>query len=93
MDQNYDLGSQNARNSFYTNQRQLDQSGAQLGANLLSQGMKGEWDPINQANGVYNDYTNFGSTNNNDGGGSDWQQILGGLMAGGSFANNMGWLK
>lgn len=39
--QNYNLGLQNSNNSFYTQNRGLDQSGYQLGANIFQNGVNG----------------------------------------------------
>lgn len=57
-DRNYNLGlgalgvqSQGLNNNFYTQNRQLDQSGAQLGANLTSTGTQGA---LGQGQGLYN---------------------------------------
>lgn len=55
---NYNLGlgglgvsSQTANNNFYTQNRSLDQSGAQLGANLYGTGTQGD---LSQGQGLYN---------------------------------------
>lgn len=98
LDQNYSLGlgnqaltNQGQQLGFYTNQRQLDQSGAQLGANLYNQGTNGQWNPINNASGVYNNYT--GLNNSTTGGtqqGGGAMGAAGGAMGAAQLAKNLG---
>lgn len=47
---NYNLGMTNANNSFYTNQRQLDQSGYRLGMDMMNSANTGY---MNQGSGMY----------------------------------------
>ena len=49
-DQQHNLGMQGQNYNFYTQNRQLDQSGAQLGANLYNQGVNGN---LSQGAGQY----------------------------------------
>lgn len=86
------LGNQNSWMNFYTNQRGQDLSQLGLGAQLYQSGLTGEWNPLNQASGIYN--TASGNTVNvNSGGqtGGGWQGILGGALTGASLGNRMGW--
>lgn len=53
---NYNLGMTNAQNNFYTNQRQLDQSGYRLGAELATMANQGF---IDQGTGTYQTGTTF----------------------------------
>jgi hypothetical protein len=89
--QNRNLQNDAQRNSFNLGNRQLDQSGARLGADLFTGGMNGEWSPLNNASSIYGNYTGYGTTTNNQSSGGGWQGALGGLLGGANFANQMGW--
>jgi hypothetical protein len=91
--QNRNLQDDAQRNSFNLGNRQLDQSGARLGADLFTGGMNGEWSPLNNANSIYGNYTGYGTTTNNQSSGGGWQGALGGILGAGNFANQMGWWK
>ena len=51
-------------NNYNTN-RQLDQSGAVIGANLYNLGQQGPWNTLNNANGLASPYTGNGTTTSN----------------------------
>ena len=70
--QNRNLSRYQGDQGFYTQQRGQDQNGALLGANLYSQGMQGQWDPLTHASQVYSPYTGIKSetTNQSQGGGA-----------------------
>ena len=90
-DQSNALGNKQADYGFFTGNRSLDQGDFRNGLAAYGLGAGGEWDALNNANGIFGDYTGFGtstSTSGQDGG--NWQQILGGLLGGAQFGQNMG---
>lgn len=94
QDLSYDLGNTGQRNSFYTQNRQLDQSGMALGADLYSKGINGEWSPLRQANDIYTPFAGNGTTTQNSGSDSNWQNAIGtGLGIWGTGLNNGWWGK
>jgi hypothetical protein len=97
-DMTYNLGMTNAGNSananamsFYTNQRNLDQNGLRLGADLYGAGITGEWKPVNEASSVFQPYTGFGTTTASGQQGGGWQGALGGGLGAAQLAKNFGW--
>jgi hypothetical protein len=99
MDQNYNLGLgglnlgyQNSRNNFYTAQRGLDQSGAQIGANIYNLGEQGQWSPYQNYANTLSPWSGFGTTTGNTSQGGGWQGAVGGGIAGLSFAHQMNWI-
>lgn len=89
--QNRNLQNDAQRNSFYLGNRQLDQSGARLGADLFTGGMSGEYDPLRNASSIYQPYTGYGTTTSNQSSGGGWQGALGGLLGGATLGRQMGW--
>ena len=99
MDQNYNLGlgnqaltNQGQQLGFYNTQRQLDQSGLALGANLYANGIGGEWSPIQNAADIYKPFSGMGGSetaSSSNGGGA--LGALGGLWGGAKFGKDMGW--
>jgi hypothetical protein len=77
--------------NFYTNNRQLDQSGVALGANMMGLANNGDWSGLNSANGIFGNYTGFGNTTNSSQSGGGWQGGLGGAIGGATLGRNMGW--
>jgi hypothetical protein len=77
--------------SFYSQQRQLDQSGAALGANLYGLGQQGQWSPYSQFNNVLSPYTGFGTTTGTGSQGGGLQGILGGALSGTALGQMAGW--
>jgi hypothetical protein len=90
-DQNRELQRYGYDQNFYTNNRQLDQSGAQLGANMMGLANNGDWSGLNSANNIYGNYTGFGNTTNSSQSGGGWQGALGGAIGGATLGRNMGW--
>lgn len=84
MDQGYFLGNQGQQLGFYNTQRQLDQSGAALGASLYGLGTNGMWNPLNNFTGMISPWAGNGNgtTTSNTSQGGGWPGILGGLGAG-----------
>jgi hypothetical protein len=76
---------------FYTANRGLDQSGAALGANLFGLANSGDWSGLNNANGIYSQYSGFGNTNTSAQQGGGWQSGLGGAIGGATLGRTMGW--
>jgi hypothetical protein len=98
MDQNYSLGLgglsnqwDSNRNQFYTQQRGLDQTGAQIGAQMYGNGQNGQWSPITNAQNIYGNYTGFGNNTSSTSQGGGWQGAVGGGMAGAGYANQNRW--
>jgi hypothetical protein len=89
MDRN--LQEMQGNQQFYTQQRGQDLMGAGVGANLINQGLQTQWTPLNNAANIYGQFSGNGTTTNSSNSGGGWQGALGGLMAGGSFAKQMGW--
>ncbi len=90
-DQNRDLQRYQGDQNFYTAQRGQDYQGIGLGADLMSRGLQQQWAPINNANGVYNQYTGLGTTTGSQQSGGGWGGAIGGALGAGQFARNMGW--
>ena len=90
-DANRQLSRYGMDQGFYTAQRGQDQTGADLGANLMRQGQQGQWGPLNNANGIYGNYTGFGNTNNTQNSGGGWQGAVGGALGAAQLGQNMGW--
>jgi hypothetical protein len=80
--------------SFFGQQRGQDLAQVSTGAGLLSGGLDTAWQPLKNANSVYGTYSPFGSrtTSTPDSGGG-LQGLLGGALAGASFAQQAGWWK
>jgi hypothetical protein len=76
---------------FFTQQRGQDLMGAGVGAGLINNGLNTQWQPLQNAANIYGQFSGNGTTTNSSNSGGGWQGILGGLMAGGSFAKNQGW--
>lgn len=94
----YDLGSQGLRlqdqgqqMNFYNQQRGLDQNGLVIGGKLYNLGTTGQWNPLNSANGIYNDYSGLGNTTGSTSAGGGLSGILGGALSGAQFGRNMNW--
>lgn len=90
-DQNRELQRYGYDQGFYTNNRQLDQSGAALGANLYGLANNGDWSGLNSANNIYGNYTGFGNTTNSSQSGGGWQGALGGGLGTAQLGKNLGW--
>lgn len=88
---NYALGNQGQMLNYDTNQRQLDQSGARLGADIYNLGVTGQWGPINNMTGAINPYTGNGSTTTNQGGGA--MGAAGGALGAAQLAQILGLFK
>jgi hypothetical protein len=76
---------------FATQQRGQDLMGVGVGSGLINQGLNTQWQPLQNAANIYSQFAGNGTTTNSSNSGGGWQGILGGLMAGGSFAKNQGW--
>lgn len=77
--------------SFYTAQRGQDLQSMGLGAQLWQAGMNAPWTPIQNANGVYGNYTGFGNSTTTGQQGGGWQGALGGALTGASLGKSFGW--
>ena len=88
-DQNRDLTRYGMDQNFYNAQRGLDYQGIQLGANLTQQGLQAPWIPIQNAGNTYGNFTGYGTSSGDNG--TNWQQILGGVLGGAQFGRNMNW--
>jgi hypothetical protein len=93
-DQNRALQKYGQDQSFYGQQRGQDLAQVSTGAGLLSGGLDAQWQPLKNANSVYGTYSPYGSktTSTPDSGGG-LQGLLGGALAGASFAQQAGWWK
>jgi hypothetical protein len=92
QDANRDLSRYQGDQQFYNGGRALDLQGAQIGGNLITQGVQGGWLPINQASSVFNTTAGNNVTNTNtaqQGGG--WLGAAGGALGGAQLAKNVGW--
>ena len=87
------LGNQGQQLGFYAGQRAQDFNELMGGAQLYNMGTNGFWNPLNNANNIYGGYTGFGTNTSNSSAGGGWGGLLGGMLAGGSLANNFGWWK
>ena len=90
-DQNRDLSRYQGDQGFYTAQRGLDYQGIGLGADLMSRGLSTQWQPLNQANNIYGNYTGLGTTTGSQRSGGGLGGIIGGGLGMAQFAQNMGW--
>jgi hypothetical protein len=93
-DMNRAYGKYNTDVGFYGQQRGQDLAQVSTGAGLLSGGLDAQWQPLKNANSVYGTYSPYGSktTSTPDSGGG-LQGLLGGALAGASFAQQAGWWK
>jgi hypothetical protein len=97
-DQGYSLGqgnqaltNQGQQLSFYGQQRGQDMDQARLGADLYNLGTTGQWGPINQSNGVLNNFTGFGNSTNTSNSGGGTAGLLGGALSGATLGRTMNW--
>lgn len=84
-----DLQSRGQDMSFYNTNRQLDQSGALLGANLYNLGMQGPWNSLNNANGLASPYASNGTQTTNVSSGGGAMGALGGALGTAQLWNNI----
>jgi hypothetical protein len=75
--------------NFYNSGRALDQSGAALGANIYNMGVQGGYTPLNQANGIYSQYTGFGTNNGTSSQGGGAMGAVGGALGGAQLYSNL----
>lgn len=90
-DQNRELQRYGYDQGFYTNNRQLDQSGAALGANLYGLANNGDWSGLNNANGIYGTYKGYGTDTNASQSGGGALGGLGGALGVAQLGKNFGW--
>jgi hypothetical protein len=90
-DQNREIQRYGMDQNFYTAQRGQDQTGAALGGTLYGLGSQAPWTGINNANGVYGNYTGFGNNTTSQQSGGGWQGAIGGAIAGAQMGRNAGW--
>lgn len=78
--------------SMYNTNRSLDLQQLGLGADIFDMGVKGGWEPLTTAGGLFNT-TAGNSVTTTSGGtqGGGWGGAAGGLLAGGSLAQQAGW--
>lgn len=88
---NRDLTNQGQQMNFYQGQRGQDLQRLGLGAQIYGMGAQGPWNPINNANGVYGNYTGFGSSSSTGQQGGGWQGLLGGALTGASLGRQFNW--
>jgi hypothetical protein len=74
---------------FYNSGRALDQSGAALGANIYNMGVQGGYTPLNQANGIYSQYTGFGTNNGTSSQGGGAMGAVGGALGAAQLYSNL----
>jgi hypothetical protein len=78
--------------SNYNTNRSLDMQQLGLGANIYDMGVRGGWQPLQTANGIFNTTAGNNVTQTSGGTqGGGWQGLLGGAMGAGQYARNMGW--
>lgn len=87
---NLGLGNQQQNYNFYTQNRQLDQSGAALGANLFNQGVNSQFNPIQNAGNIFSQFSGLGGGVNNTQNGSTLGAITGGAVLGSQLLGNLG---
>lgn len=87
--QNRNLSRYQGDQGFYTQQRGQDQTGAVLGANLYGQGQQGQWNALNNASGVYNQYSGIGNSNTTQNTGGGASGALGGTLGGYVLGKNI----
>jgi hypothetical protein len=101
-DQNYSLGQQGLDNSFYLgNQGQMqnfydanrgmDIQTAALGGNLTTAGNSGSWSGLQDANGIYNNYTGYGTSGSTTSTGTDLGRGLGSGLGTYQYGSANGW--
>ena len=97
LNQNYNLGLGGLQNQrygmdqgFYTAQRGQDLQQIGLGAGLQQQGLNMDWMPLNQANGIYGNYTGFGNTTQGGIVGGGTLGALGGALGTAQLGANLG---
>jgi hypothetical protein len=77
--------------NYDTQQRGLDQSGAQIGANIYDMGTRGQWGPVSNANSILAPYAGNGTTTTNSNSGGGWQGGLGGAISGAAAGRQFSW--
>jgi hypothetical protein len=92
-DQNRALQKYGQEQNFWTAQRGQDLGLAGLGSDLMGAGQQAGWAPIRSAADIYKSFKGDGTniTEAGNGGGSDWQNVLGGAISGAKFGQAMGW--
>lgn len=82
----------NLNTSSYNQNRGLDLQQAQLGGNLMNQGLNMQWSPIQNANAQYTPYTGLGSQST-PGSGGGLSGAIGGGLSGLALAAQLGLFK
>jgi hypothetical protein len=90
-DQNRALSQYGMDQSFYNAQRGLDQSGAQLGAQLYGLGQQGQWMPYQQYTNTLSPWSGFGTTTSGSSQGGGVQGAVGGALSGAAIGHQLGW--
>lgn len=88
---NQALTNQGQMLGFYGQQRAQDLQSLDLGADLYSRGIGGEWVPIQNAGAAYSPFTGFGTSTTSGQQGGGLTGAIGGGLAGGAFGRQMGW--
>jgi hypothetical protein len=91
QDQNRALTQYGMDQNFYNAQRGLDQSGAQLGANLYNLGQQGQWMPYQQYTNTLSPWSGFGTTTASGSQGGGVQGAVGGALSGAALGHMAGW--
>jgi hypothetical protein len=92
--QNRDLSRYGLDQNFWTAQRGQDLTQLGLGANIYDMGVRGGWNPLQNASSIFNTTAGNNVTSTSGGTqGGGWQGLLGGALAGGSLASQAGWWK
>lgn len=90
-DQNRNLQELGMNQNFYTQQRGQDQTGAALGADLVTKGIQNQWLPLQQANSIYGTYTGNGTTTQSQNTGGGVSGLFGGVLGAAQLGKNAGW--
>lgn len=92
--QNRYLTNQGQQMNFYQGQRGQDLQQLGLGAQVYDMGVRGGWQPLQTANGIFNTTAGNNVTQTSGGTqGGGFGGAAGGLLAGGALAQQAGWWK
>jgi hypothetical protein len=89
IDTNAYLGNQGQQLSFYNSQRQLDQNGAALGAQLYGMGQQGQWTPYQNAGSIYSGFGGYGTQTGQQSQGGGAMGAFGGALGGAQMYQNL----
>lgn len=77
-------------NAYNQDQSRLRQDWT-IGSGLLNQGLNTPYQPLKNTSEIFQPYTGFGTTSQNQSSGGGWQGAVGGALSGAALGRQMGW--